>query len=405
LIKPIYLPCFAGHLGPSMLIPVLPLYLTDSGLSLRLTAVVLASAGLGASTGGLPTGALIAKIGERRTMLAMLTSVAVSSALVGVTTAAIALMVFRAAAGASLVGMRLAQQTFVARRVGADRRGRSMSMIGGSARIAFFVGPLLGGVLADTIGFRSTFLISGVLTAIGIVPILLAGSNPIPVVGMAGDLRQRGIATVVRVHWKLLLLAGIAPLLVTMVREGRFVVMPLISDDLGLSPTAIGVVVAVSTGADLVLFPFAGIAMDRFGRIATILPAFTCVGLGHIMLGVADTTSTVVVAGVVIGVGSGLSSGSMLTIGGDIAPADSTGAFLAGMATVQEVGTFLGPLLVGLVGASAGLGASSIALAIVLGTAMLWLAFVVGETSGRPGPRSRLPSAVRPLSDQQISSI
>jgi MFS family permease len=388
-----------------MLIPVLPLYLTDSGLSLRMTAVVLASAGLGASTGGLPAGALIAKLGERRAMLATLTLLAVSSAAVGITTAAIALMVFRVAAGASLVGMRLSQQTFVARRVGTDRRGRSMALIGGSARIAFFVGPLLGGVLADTVGFASTFLISGVLTAIGLVPVLLAGSNPIPIVGTASDTRQRGIATVVRVHWKLLLIAGIAPLLVTMVREGRFVVMPLISDGLGLSPTAIGVVVAVSTGADLVLFPFAGIAMDRFGRIATILPAFTCVGLGHIMLGVADTTATVVVAGVVIGVGSGLSSGSMLTIGGDIAPADSTGAFLAGMATVQEVGTFLGPLTVGLVGASAGLGASSIALAIVLGAAMLWLVFVVGETSDHAGPPSRLPTASRRSGDQEISPV
>jgi hypothetical protein len=101
------------------------------------------------------------------------------------------------------------------------------------------------------------------------------------------------------------------------------------------------------------------------------------------MLAAADSTRSVVVAGAVIGVGNGLSSGTMLTLGSDLAPADATGPFLAGLAAMQDGGRVVGPLLVGAIGAGAGLGAASVALAVVLIAAVLWLVLVVGETGGR----------------------
>ena len=41
LVMPVYLPVIAGTLGLALLVPVLPLYLTDSGLSLRAASVVV----------------------------------------------------------------------------------------------------------------------------------------------------------------------------------------------------------------------------------------------------------------------------------------------------------------------------------------------------------------------------
>ena len=77
------------------------------------------------------------------------------------------------------------------------------------------------------------------------------------------------------------------------------------------------------------------------------------------------------------------SAGTMLTLGSDLAPKDATGEFLAGMAVLQDLGRIAGPLLVGVVGTAVGLGAASIALAIVLGIAIVWLVAVIGET-GEP---------------------
>ena len=91
LVLPVYLPVIAGTLGMAILVPVLPLYLTESGLSLQLASVVLAAVGLGAFLGGLPAGALIARVGSQKVMYGGLAILAVSTALLGVTTVAIAL--------------------------------------------------------------------------------------------------------------------------------------------------------------------------------------------------------------------------------------------------------------------------------------------------------------------------
>ncbi len=391
LVLPVYLPVIAGTIGVALLIPVLPLYLKDSGLSLTTTSVVLAAVGFGAAIGSLPAGSSIARWGERRVLFGALGTLAISTALLGITTAVVALVALRMAAGAANVGLRLSRQTYIARRMPVDRRGRAMAMIGGSFRLALLVGPLLGGLLADTIGFTATFAAAGTGTALGLLPPLMAGPHHLRPRTDVDDVRQFGVIEGLRTHWRLLLLAGVVPLLVMTVREGRFVVLPLISDDLGLSPTAVGAVITVGTTADLLLFPAAGYVMDRYGRLFAMIPAFGLIAAGLVMLGLADTTGGVVLAGAVIGVGNGLSSGTMLTFGSDLAPADATGPFLAGLAAMQDGGRVAGPLLVGAIGAGAGLGAASIALAVVLVAAIVWLVAFVGETGDR-GARRRLAS-------------
>lgn len=382
LAIPVYLPIIAGTFGLALLLPVFPLYLTESGMSLRLASIVLAAVGVGATIGAMPAGALIARFGERRVMFASLAIAAVSTALLGVTTTVIALVALRLATGAGNVGLRLSRQTYITRNVGTSLRGRAMSLVGGSFRMSLFLGPLVGGILADTVGFTATFAVAGVLTAVGLIPPLIHGDDRTNRGGVQSD--DVGLIQTLRSHWRLLALAGVAPLLVMTVREGRYVVVPLIGDELGLTTTAVGALVAVGTMADLLLFPVAGFIMDHVGRLAAMVPAFSLIAVGLVLLGTADTTGRAIVGGVVMGIGNGLSSGSLLTVGSDLAPDDSPGAFLAALATLQDGGKIAGPLVVGFVGSAASLGAAAIALAGIMVVAILWLVLVLGETSRRP---------------------
>lgn len=382
LALPVYLPITAATLGVGVLVPVLPLYLTESGLSIALTSVVLAAVGFGAFLGGLPAGALIARVGSQRILDWSLVVLAVSTVLLGATTAAIALVALRMAAGAANVSVRISRQTYITRRVQPHMRGRSMALIGGAFRFSLFLGPLAGGILADVVGFSWTFVVAGALSGIGLIPALASRRRPLPALdGRERPDRPPPLLAALRRHLHLLLVGGVVPMLVMTAREGRYVVLPLIGDELGLGVAEIGAVVAAGTAADLLLFPVAGWVMDHFGRLAAMIPAFGLIAVGLVMLGVADSTSTVVVAGVVMGIGNGMSAGTMLTLGSDLAPPDATSQFLAGIAVMQDIGRIAGPLLVGVIGASLGLGAASIALAVVLGAAIAWLVLVLGETS------------------------
>ncbi len=387
LALPVYLPITASTLGVGVLVPVLPLYLTESGLSIAFTSLILAAVGAGAFVGGLPAGAVIARVGSQRILDWSLVVLALSTMLLGATTFAVALVALRMAAGAANVSIRISRQTYITRRVATRLRGRSMALIGGAFRLSMFLGPLLGGVLADTIGFAWTFLVAGLFSGAGLVPALLSRRDPLPALdGRERPSRPAPLLASLRRHLRLLMTAGVVPLLVMTAREGRYVVLPLIGNELGLSAAAVGAVVAIGTAADLLLFPVAGWIMDRWGRLAAMVPAFSLIAVGLVMLGFAGSTSAVIVAGVVMGIGNGMSAGTMLTLGSDLAPPDATSQFLAGIAVMQDVGRITGPLVVGLVGAWLDLGAASVALACVLGLALLWLLTVIGETSRRPPP-------------------
>ena len=221
---------------------------------------------------------------------------------------------------------------------------------------------------------------AGALAGIGLLAVVASSDRQSPSAGLTHlPLRQ-----VLARHWRLLLVVTSGPILIMAARRGRAVVLPLIGDDLGLSPTTVGLLVSISTGADLALFPLAGYLMDRFGRLTAIVPAFSLMGLGLFALAVADGGLPVALAGALIGVGNGLSSGTMMTLGADLAPEDSTSQFLAGFSTLQDVGQILGPLLVGWVAAGAGLAASAAALGLALFAGLGLIVWTVGRPGARP---------------------
>lgn len=391
----VYVPWVLAQLGRGMLVPVVPLYLRDAGLSYTRVAVVLAALGVGAVLGGLPIGAAAARVGPQWLFVGATAATAATAALLGVSTAVMALVAFRLVYGAGAVGLRVSVQMLVNAATPVRLRGRGMSVLGGSVRLAFFVGPLLGGVLADTVGFTVTFVVCGVMTLIGIVPFVAvrrathAGAARFERPAVAAG----SLWSALRRHTGLLLLAGTGSALVMAGREGRNVVVPLIGDDLGLSSTAVGALVAIGTGADLLLFPIAGWLMDRFGRLYAIVPAFTLVGVGLLVLGLWYTTAGAIVAGVVMGVGNGMSAGTMLTLGGDLAPRDS-GPFLAALGTLHDAGVVVGALVVGAFADTAGLPTSAVVLAGIMFAAVLWMVIAVGDSAHptRPWIVSRLES-------------
>jgi MFS family permease len=136
--------------------------------------------------------------------------------------------------------------------------------------------------------------------------------------------------------------------------------------------------------------------MDRFGRLFAIVPSFSLMAVGLLLIGLADTTTGVVVGTIVTGVGNGMSAGTMLTYGSDLAPADDPGPFLAGLNVMTYTGRVVGPLLVGWFADAVGLGTSAVALSVVLAVGVAWIVVIVGETGGRAAEDDAGTAAPRP---------
>ena len=277
LIPGVYAPWTAVALGLGILLVALPLYLLEVGLSFTATSVVLAAAGFGSFAGAIPSGGAIARFGEGRTIAISLVLAAVAIGLTATSSNPIALTTLQLAVGAAATAMRLASLTTITRSVPARGRGRANSMMGGIRRFGSFVGPLTGGVLVDQIGFNATFLIAAAVTATGLLPLARAARRT-SASDIVPERHAVGLLRALRQHRRILLLSASGPFLIMAARRGRSVLLPLVAAALEVSPTAVGAIVAIGMGADLMLFPVAGWIMDRFGRLRAIGPAFTADG-------------------------------------------------------------------------------------------------------------------------------
>jgi MFS family permease len=178
--------------------------------------------------------------------------------------------------------------------------------------------------------------------------------------------------------------AGFGQILGQAVRAGRRVLIPLYAAQvLGLDVATVGIIVSVSGLVDMLMFYPAGWLMDRRGRKHAIVPCFIVMGLGIAMVPLASSFWLLLLAGIVIGVGNGLGSGTMMTIGADLAPREAMGEFLGIWRMIGDVGMVGGPVLIGAVAQAMSLGSAATAVAGLSLAAALWFAKRVPETLER----------------------
>lgn len=393
LTPAVYLPWLGFTLSGGVLVATLPLMLERAGLSTTVIGLLTAIAGVGAMAAGLPVAMLTRRLGEDRVLFVAVACGMLSSALLAPVSAigslsmlAVTVGGLRFLSGVGATAMRLSRQAMLTKTQDAARRGRSMALMGGTARVGLVIGPALGGWVADVAGFGSAFVVAGVVSLAGLALFPRRPARhrldrptedaPRPTVraslGRAGGPLFRG---------------GVAAACITGARAGRLVLLPLLLDEFGLTLSEIGLVTSVGLGAELLLFPAAGATMDRFGRLWAMVPAYGLMALGLFGLALAGDATTAIVASIVMGIGNGLASGTMLTLSSDLAPAEDPGPFLAAIATISDIGKFAGPLLVGIVADTADLGTAAAVLGGLLVVAVVWLLLVVGETGAPTNAR------------------
>ena len=166
-----------------------------------------------------------------------------------------------------------------------------------------------------------------------------------------------------------------------MVRTGRGVLIPLYGADvLGLDVAQIGWISTFASAIDMTLFYPVGMIMDRWGRKYAIVPSFLVQGIGLAMIPLTGGFLGLAAVAGLIGFGNGLGSGSMMTLGADLAPAETRGEFLGMWRLIGDLGFTLGPSVAGVVAGMLTLPAA----ALVMGgsglvASMIFL-FLVPET-------------------------
>lgn len=386
LLLAVYLPAALLAFGQGVLLTTLPLFATTFGVSYGWVSLAVAAMAIGTLLTDLPAGAVVGRLGQRPAMIGGSALVMVSTFALGFGHNFAALVALRVLAGVGTALWTLSRHALLAQGVAVARRGRATSIYGGINRIGTFAGPLVGGLVGKAYGLQESFFVASALAA-GALALAIAFVRPVPVSGKPLTHRARWsvVGRLLRTGRRDLGAAGGAQVFAQMIRAGRQFLIPIYGATvLGLDAAQIGFIMTSAAVLDMMLFVPAGVTMDRFGRKVAAVPSFVVMAIGVATIPLAHGYVGLLAASVLIGFGNGLGSGTMMTLGADLAPPGATGEFLGVWRLVGDAGAVAGPLVVGALAGGIGLSGSAFVLAGIGVVAALTLGFLVRETRQRP---------------------
>jgi MFS family permease len=365
---PAFLPTLLFSTGEGAIIPIIPTVAHSLGATLAIAGLIASMIMVGEVFGDIPSGWLVARIGERTAMIG-----GAFVAVVGLAIATFAPNPLVLGIGILLVGLAtavfaLARHAFMTSFVPQRVRARALSTLGGTFRAGYFVGPFIAaGVIALTGNTAAVFWVD-IVGCLGAAVVLLIVADPSAALGAARDAhvaaakldagRQEvadeahGLFKTIWANRGVLTRLGTGVGLVGALRASRQVILPLWAVSIAVSDSNTALIIGIAGGIDFALFYTSGWIMDRWGRLASALPSMIGLGVAHLLLavsfGLPERFVWFVTIAMVMSLANGIGSGILMTLGSDLADKRNPAPFLGAWRFTGDVGSAAAPLLVSL---------------------------------------------------------
>jgi MFS family permease len=367
---PALVPTLLFSIGEGAILPIIPLIATDLGAGLALAGLIAAMVMLGELVGDIPSGWVVARIGERRAMIyaALVSVLALVAAIIAPAPWLLGIAMFLV--GLSTAVFALARHAFMTSFVPIAYRARALSTLGGTFRFGFFIGPLISAAVIHATGTtQSVFLvfIVGCLGAAGLLLVLRDPTETLAARRTVGETlvadESHGLFSTIRLHWGTLARMGTGAALVGALRASRQVILPLWAVSIGIADSQTALIIGLAGAVDFALFYVSGQIMDRFGRLWSAVPSMVGLAAGHLALafthGAPSAVGWFIAAALILSLANGIGSGILMTLGADLAPPRNPAPFLGAWRFTGDVGNAAAPLAISAITAAASIAFAS----------------------------------------------
>ena len=374
---PAYGPTALAGAAMGAVLPVAAMRASDLGASLQGAALVVAMLGVGQLLGAVPAGALVARLGERTTLIRMGIIDVLALAIAGFAPSLWLMGAAMLLSGLASSAYFLARQGWMIDALPPERLARGMSLLGGSLRLGMLLGPAFGAVAIALAGLHGAYALA-VGCALGSLIIVIRT----PDITAAHERRLKGepvtsVFRVIRDHRAVLMTLGLGVTVISVLRQARLVILPLWALHLGLGGVESSAIFAIAGVVELsVVYP-SGWVMDRIGRTAVVLPLMVIMSVAMALLPLATTYLGLLAVAAAMAIGNGLGSGIVMTLGADAAPIHDRAQFLGGWRLCGEVGHAAAPVFITAVTAAASLAAAAMGLAVIGALGAAWMSWWV----------------------------
>jgi MFS family permease len=384
----------------AMILPTVPVLATSFEISPGMAAQAVTALAIGRFVGLPISGAILDRLGTRTALIAGPAAACIAAMLAASMPWFSLMLVFVLLIGASdsvwviareVAGIDLARQ---------DQRGRVLSGFHGMNNIGLAIGPLIGGVLTETLGFRAVFVVYAAAAAMaGVLGFsvhdsqtahnLAATPESVKDFGPGAMIqRLRGLKDLfyqIEPHLRATYLVVVFATLTSFVhRVTTQSMLPLYaSSHLGLSPKEVGLLFSISGMCVFAMILPAGFVIDKVGRKWATVPSTGIPALAFLLIPFSETFFQLAVLMAFLGISNGLSLGSLATSTFDVVPPKARGRLQAARRTVAEIGGVGAPLLGGFLADAFNPGVPFLTYAPLLVLSAVLLAVVGRETLDR----------------------
>jgi MFS family permease len=146
--------------GFAIIMPVFPQRLQALGLGSETLALMEGAFGLGMFLFSTPMGTLAGRVGRKPILFISLAGFIVTNMLLAFVNSATLFILIRFAEGTLISGLMPAAMSMVGDTIPLSKQGRWIGFLTTAQAVGFAVGPGIGGLLSQTLGFTSPFLLS-----------------------------------------------------------------------------------------------------------------------------------------------------------------------------------------------------------------------------------------------------
>lgn len=331
---------------------------SDSGAGLASSAVIL-----GALVARPFTGRYLDRLGRRRVLLGSLALFAIVGPLYLVASSLTLLILVRLLHGMAFGALNTAISASVMGLVPPLRRAEAVGYFTLSGTVATAAAPFVAlGVLGGP-GYDALFV---VCTALAAAALALAGLLRLPRTDLPGGAPGPGGARGLTgfIEPTVLPIASVM-LVVGLAFSGVLTYLTLYATQLDLV-LAGGLFLLVYSLAILVTRPLVGRIHDARGDNAVVYPALGAFAIGLVLLAVATSSVVLLLAAGLIGFGVGTMMAAAQVIAVSVAPAHHVGLATSTFFVMLDMGSGLGPLVLGLIIGVAGFEGMYLILAVVV---------------------------------------
>ena len=324
----------------ALYLPVMPVYLLkELHSSMEAAGAVNGIFLIAAVLFRAQTARLEGRFGSRRVLLASgFLFVATNLLYLSATTVA-GVMLIRFFSGACFAVANTGIQAMGSRLIPRSRVGEGLAYITTMVLAGGAIGPYLGLTLSQTLGYRAVFILSALVSLLGML-ILCAMTIP--------DERpqiKRGFSFHDLYEWKAVPVSLII-LVIAIAYGGVLTFVAVYAAELRLTAAA-NYFFVVMAAASVAARVTTGRMYDRFGPDAAIYPAIVLMAAGLLLMGCIHSAAGLLSAAALIGVGYGMAVPSIQTLAIQISPPHRASEVTATVFTCLDGGVGLGAYLLG----------------------------------------------------------